>query len=558
MAKYALGLHFGTHSVSAVIVDVATGEQASAAQVDYPSGVEGVIVDEEVPDLARQVPGDYRKSMAKCVRAALKKGPKAKRIIGIGVCATGSTPLPIDKDCRPLADQPIFQDEPNAYAWLCKDRTGCAEAEEITRLAAREHPEYLVSCGGAYGSDWFWSKALRCIRQSPEVMDAAASWVELADYIPGLLVGCDSPTELKRSVGAAGHKAMYHADWGLPSAKMLAKLDPKPRLAELRSEKLFEQAHTSDQRAGTLSKKWAGKLGLQPGVPVAVGALDVHAGALGAGIAPGILVKVIGASACDMMVHPNTEPPADIAELSGIVDGSVLPGFLTLEASPAAVGDLLEWFVRYFENGKPRAHKRLAKQAAKLQPGASGLLALDWTSGGRSALHEGQGAGLLLGQTLHTAPAEVYRALIEGIGFGARMIIERFEKAGVSVNKVISCDDMTGNIALVMQIYADASGRRMHVLQAGETRVLGAAILGAVAAGPEAGGYERIEEAQAAMARLEPVAYEPDPSAQSTYDRLFALYRRLRDAFGTPGSSGDMHGVMRDLIALRDRAHSGV
>jgi len=561
MAAFALGLHFGTNGVCALIVDVATGEEVAAAETVYPSGVDGVIVDETDPDLARQVPGDYRRSLTKCVRAALKKATrkkrfKAKRVIGIGVATTGSTPLPVDKTCQPLADQPIFQDEPNAYAWLWQDRTSHAEAEEITELAAREHPEYLAKCGGSYSSEWFWSKALRCIRQSPEVMDAAASWVELADYIPGLLVGCDSPADLKRSACAAGHKAMFQADWGLPSAKTLAKLDPRPRLAELRNEKLYERAYISNQVAGTLCKKWAKRLGLQPGVPVAVGALDTHMAAVGAGIAPGIIVKIIGASTSDMIVHPNTEPLADIPGLCGAVDGSILPGHVGLEARPPAVRDLLDWFIQYFESGKPRAHKRLTKQAAKLLPGASGLIALDWNAGGQRALVEGQQAGLLLGQTLHTTPAEIYRALIEATAFRARVIIERLEEGGVRVENVVACGEMAEQNALLMQIYADVIGRRMRLPRSSETAALGAAIFGAVVAGPEAGGCERVEHAQAAMAGLRTKRYEPDPDAQKTYDRLFHLYRQVHDAFGAQERPGDLHKVMQDLSIIRGHAQS--
>ncbi len=560
MARYALGLDFGTNSVRALIVDVANGKEIATAVAGYPSGEDGVVIDKKDPNLARQVPADYRVSLVKCVKAALRKakdkrGFKPDRIIGIGVDTTGSTPLPVDETCQPLADQPAFKKNPNAYAWLWKDHTSHAEAEQITEVARREHPEYLAKCGGTYSSEWFWSKALHCLRVAPEVMAAAASWVEMADYIPGFLVGCDSPTKLKRSVCAAGHKAMYHADWRLPAADMLAQLDP--RLGELRRDRLYDQAHASDQRVGLLCDDWASRLGLAPGIPVAVGAFDAHMGAVGAGIAPGVLVKIIGTSTCDMMVHPNTEPLADVPGVCGIVDGSIVPGCFGLEAGQSAVGDIFNWFVQHFENGKPSDHKRLTGQAGRLKPGESGLLALDWNNGNRTVLVDVRLTGLMLGQTLHTTPAEVYRALIEATAFGARVIIERFEEYGVKVNEVVNCGGIAEKNPLLMQIYADVTGRPMKISRSAQTCALGAAMFGAVVAGPQAGGYARVEDAQAAMAGLKPDVYQPAPDAQKTYDRLYGLYRQLHDCFGTREWHGNNHNVMKELLAIRDEVRAG-
>jgi L-ribulokinase len=560
MARYSLGLDFGTNTVRALIVDVADGNEVATAVAEYPSGKDGVVIDKKDPNLARQVPADYRKALVMCVKDALKrakkqKGFRADQIIGIGVDTTGSTPLPVDENCVPLADHDEFKKNPSAYAWLWKDHTGHAEAQEITALAAREHPEYLAKCGGTYSSEWFWSKALHCIRVAPEVMEAAASWVECADYVPGFLVGCKSPRDLKRSVCAAGHKAMYHANWRLPAADMLAKLHPK--LGELRATKCYEQAYPADQRAGLLCEVWAKKLALKPGIPVAVGAFDAHTGAVGAGIAPGVLVKIIGTSTCDMMVHPNTLPLADVPGLCGIVDGSILPGYFGLEAGQSAVGDIFNWFVQYFQGGKGKAHDRLTKQAARLRPGESGLLALDWNNGNRTVLVDVRLTGLLMGQTLHTRPEEVYRALIEATAFGARVIMERFEEYGVKVNSVVNCGGIAEKNPLLMQIYADVMGRPMKISRSSQTCALGSAMFGAVVAGPEAGGYMRAEEAQAAMAGMKPKVYEPDPAARQVYDQLYRLYRQVHDCFGTTQWRGNNYNVMKELLAIRDGVRAG-
>jgi L-ribulokinase len=553
---YVLGLDFGTNSARALIVDPTNGREIATAVANYPSGQEGILLDPNDPNLARQDPMDWLKAMTQCTRDALADAEKVRgfepeHIVGIGIDATASTPLPVDAEGVPLSGQKGFAGDLNAMAWLWKDHTAYVEAQEITDAAARQHPEYLAKCGGIYSSEWFWSKALHCLRVAPKVMEAAASWVEQSDFLPAVLTGNTQPATWKRNVCAAGHKAMYHASWSLPDAGFLASIDT--RLGELRRHKTYEKAYPSSQRAGGLSAHWAKKLGLTEGTPVAVGAIDAHLGAVGAGIKCGSLVKILGTSSCDMMIHPNTQPLADIPGLCGIVDGSIVPGFFGMEAGQSAVGDIFNWFVNHFDKGQ-RAHETLSAEAAELRPGQSGLLALDWNNGNRCVLVDPRLTGLLVGQTLHTSRAEVYRALIEGSAFGARVIIERFEEHGVPVEEVINCGGIAEKSPLVMQIYADVTGRPMRLSRSAQTCALGAAIFGAVVAGPEAGGYETVTEAQVHMTGLKSKLYQPDPAAHATYDTLFALYRQLHDAFGTSSYHGSLANVMKDLLALRDKA----
>ncbi|MBN2130174.1 MAG: ribulokinase, partial [Sedimentisphaerales bacterium] len=424
-----------------------------------------------------------------------------------------------------------------------------AEAEEITEAARKHHPEYLAKCGGTYSSEWFWSKALHCIRVAPQVMKSAAAWVEQSDFIPAVLTGNTDPGTWKRNVCAAGHKAMYHADWSLPDADFLGGIDPA--LGELRRRGTYDQAVASDQRAGELCAEWARKLGLPAGVPVAVGAIDAHFGAVGAGVKPGSLAKILGTSSCDMMIHPSTEPLHDIPGLCGIVDGSIVPGYFGLEAGQSAVGDIFNWFVNHFDKGD-KAHATLSVEALKIAPGASGLLALDWNNGNRTVLVDPRLTGLLVGQTLHTTRAEVYRALIEGSAMGARMIMERLEEYGVAVREVINCGGIAEKSPLVMQIYADVTGRPMKISRSAQTCALGAALFGAVAAGSAAGGYDSVESAQARMCGLKAKVYKPNDKARQVYNALFKLYGQLHDAFGTTTYRESLHNVMKDLLALRD------
>ncbi|MBM3294781.1 MAG: ribulokinase [Candidatus Aminicenantes bacterium] len=556
---YGLGLDFGTNSVRALLVDLGNGRELATAVHDYPSGRAGIVLDPKNPDLARQNPADYLLGIEAAVKRTLAAARKIRprfrpeEVVGLGVDTTGSTPLPVDASGEPLAFRKAFRRNPNAMAWLWKDHTGFAEAAEITALAAGHHPEYLAKCGGTYSSEWFFSKILHCLRTDPAVFEAAASWVECCDYIPAVLVGETRPDRIKRSRCAAGHKAMFNDAWGgLPARDFLARLDPG--LGELRG-RLYDKTFTADVRTGGLSKDWARRLGLVEGTAVAAGAFDAHLGAVGLGVAPGKFVKIIGTSTCDICVWPNNLELADIPGLCGIVDGSVLPGYYGLEAGQSAVGDIFNWFVEYLRPGGPRkgSHEELTRLAAKLRPGQSGLLALDWNNGNRTVLVDQRLTGLLLGQTLHTRPEEIYRALIEATAFGSLTIIKRFEDYGVRIDEVRNCGGIAEKNPLVMQIYADVTGLEMKIARSSQTCALGAAIAGAVAAGPAAGGHKDFPSAQAAMTGIRPRTYKPNPERHAVYAELYPLYRRLHDAFGTKDGPGSLYDVMKDLLAIRDR-----
>ena len=558
-ATYALGLDFGTNSVRALVVDVANGGEVGTAVFDYPSGTAGILLDPKDATLARQNPADWILGIEVAVPEALAAAKKAVKgfdpaaVVGIGVDTTGSTPLPVDRAGKPLALYKEFKKNLNAQAWLWKDHTAHAEAAEITALAAAEHPEYLAKCGGTYSSEWFWSKILHALRTDAKVAAAAFSWVECADYVPALLTGTADPLRMKRSRCAAGHKAMFNDRWGgLPAKAFLAKLDP--RLGQLR-DRLYQKTFTSDVPAGGLTKDWAKTLGLRPGIAVAVGAFDAHLGGVGSGVETGRFVKIIGTSTCDICVWPASKKLPDVPGLCGIVDGSVLPGYLGLEAGQSAVGDIFNWFVNVVEPGGPKkgSHAALTRGAAALEPGASGLLALDWLNGNRTVLVDQRLTGLLVGLTLHTTPAEIYRALIEATAFGALTIIRRFEEYGVKIKDVVNCGGIAEKNPLVMQIYADVTGLPMKVARSAQTCALGAAMAGAVAAGRRGGGHATFAEAQAAMGGVKRTSFKPDPARHKVYLELFALYRQLHDAFGTKGWSGGLANVMKDLLALKDR-----
>src|SRR5580704_209128 len=319
-ARYSIGLDFGTNSVRALIVNVANGKEVGTAVWNYAHGVNGVILSRD-PNLARQHPADYLTGAEITIKKALAqakhtvRGFRAEQVIGIGVDTTGSTPLPVDANGRALAFDRRFARNPAAMAWLWKDHTGVVEAAEITELAKEIRPHYLAKCGGIYSSEWFFSKILRCLDVAPEVFKSAHTWVEIADWIPAMLTGMEAPGKLTVGICAAGHKAMYNDSWGgYPDAEFLRSLHPK--LGELRS-RLVAKARTIERAVGGLTADWAKRTGLPAGIPVAVGAFDAHLGAIGAGIAPGTLVKIIGTSTCDIAVSPLRGKLADIPGLCG-------------------------------------------------------------------------------------------------------------------------------------------------------------------------------------------------------------------------------------------------
>jgi L-ribulokinase len=552
--SYTLGIDYGTNSVRALIVDCATGHEAGTCVVPYPSGDQGVLLDKNNLHLARQHPGDYLSGLSQSVRGALAEanrtpGFSALQLIGLGVDTTGSSPLPVDEKNQALGIQTKWKANLDAQCWLWKDHTSHREASEITRLAAVHRSHYIAKCGNVYSSEWFWSKIWHCLNVAPDVFSAAYSWVELADWIPSVLAGVSAPELIQRGICAAGHKALYSDEWGgLPDREFLALLAPP--LADLR-ERLYERAYDVSHPAGALCEEWAASLGLPAGLPITIGEFDVHYGAIGSGIEEGVLVKAIGTSTCDCAIVSTGKKVADIPGICGIVPGAILPGYYGIEAGQSAVGDIFKWWIERICLGDDSVYAAQAAEAAALLPGQSGLLGLDWQNGNRTVLVDPLLTGLLVGQTLHTTPAEVYRAWIEATAFGARAIIERIQEYGVPVRRVVCCGGVAEKNPLLMQIYADVIGLPMEIAGSAQACALGSAVAAAVLAGPKRGGHACFPSAQAAMTSLKSISYQPEPARQKVYDRLYSLYRRLHDSFGGVDRSADLSQIMKELLEIR-------
>jgi len=557
---FALGIDFGTNSVRALVLNLTNGKEVSSSVSNFKSGNRGILLDENNPLVARQYPGDYLESMGiavqETVSEAISQNIPIDKIVGIGVDTTGSTPIPVDENLIPLAFKDKFKENLNAQAWLWKDHTSIEESEKITKLSSDIRPQFIAKCGGAYSSEWFFSKILHCYNIDRGVFDEAYTWLECSDYIPVALAGISDISELKRNVCAAGHKAMYSNEWGgYPDEEFLVKLAPEFNVLK---STLSSKAFAIDEIAGTLSAEWAEKFGLQEGIPIAVGALDAHIGAIGSGVGEGVLVKIIGTSTCDIMASPKHSEIKNIPGVAGVVDSSVLPGYIGIEAGQSAVGDIFNWFVSGVLNKDSSYHDILTDNAKNLKAGQSGLLALDWNNGNRNVLADFNLSGLILGQTLHTKDFEIYRALIEATAFGALMIIERMEEYGIKIEKLVNCGGIAEKNPMVMQIYADILGRPMEVAASGQTVALGAAIIGGFISMKGKEGFANIEEIQARVSKVKETNYIPNMKEHEVYSKIYQLYKNTHDAFGIKEYKSSLYNVMKKLIEIKKGHNIGV
>jgi L-ribulokinase len=526
-----IGLDFGSDSCRAVLVDCASGACLATAVHAYPRWARGEYCDPQAQRF-RQHPLDYIEALEAVVAGVLAAMPKAE-MVGIGIDTTGSTPAAMDAQGRVLALRPEFADEPAAMFVLWKDHTALAEAERINALAhGGKFVDHTRFCGGSYSPEWFWAKAARVLAANEGVAAACHCFVEHGDWMPALLAGISDPALIKRSRCIAGHKAMWHPSWGgFPAEDFLRAVEP--RLAGMR-ERMQPETFTSDQVAGRLCAEWAGRLALPAGIPIAVGALDAHMGAVGANVKPGMWCKVVGTSTCDMVVSSYAAlGDRVIPGICGQVDGSIIPGAIGLEAGQAAFGDVYAWFTRLLLwpiemlGGDPASAGRLLAKldqaAAALPPGGEGLCSLDWHNGRRTPDLDAHLGAAISGIRLGSDAPRLYRALVEATAFGSRAIQERMRAHGVSVDRIIALGGIARKSPFVMQCLADVLGCEIAVSASDQTCALGAAMCAAVVAGCCADLGAAGDRFDAGLS----ASYRPDPSRRAAYDAAYAHYQAL-------------------------------
>ena len=546
MAKYTIGLDYGSDSVRSLIVNVDTGKEVASVVFNYPRWQKQMYC--YAPgNQFRQHPKDYLEGLEYTIKEALKQAPEgvAENVVGISVDTTGSTPVAVDENGIPLSLTPGFEENPNAMFVLWKDHTAVQEAEEINQLAKTWDIDFTKYEGGIYSSEWFWAKLLHVIREDAGVYRAAYSWVEHCDWIPAILTGNTNPKTLKRSRCAAGHKAMWHEAFdGLPSEDFLVTLDPL--LAGLR-DRLYKETFTCDVAAGTLTKEWADKLGLSTHVVVGVGAFDAHLGAVGAEIEPYYLSKVMGTSTCDMLIAPMEEVGDKLVNgICGQVDGSIIPGMLGLEAGQSAFGDIYAWFKqvlewplknilsecnlvdeetrqKLIEETSDKIIAKLSDEAAKIPIAESGIVALDWMNGRRTPDANQALKGAIAGLNLGSDAPRIFRALVEATAFGSKAINDRFIEEGVRIDGVIALGGVAKKSPLVMQIVADVLNMPIKVARSEQACALGSAMAAAVAAGV----YSNTAEAQKKMGGGIETEYHPIPENVEKYKALYNKYKKF-------------------------------
>ncbi len=534
---YSIGIDYGTESGRAVLVDVTDGRELATAVHTYADGVIDRVLpgsDIELPhDFALQNPADWIEVLRVTVPAVLREASvDAEAVIGIGTDFTACTMLPIDEAGTPLAIKPEWRDNPYAWPKLWKHHAAQPEANRLNEIAAERGESWLQRYGGKISSEWLVPKIWETLNKAPEVYAAADRFIEAADWIVLQLTG-----EERRNSCTAGYKGIWSKREGYPGDEFYAALDP--RLRHVVDEKLSRQIYPLGGRAGGLTPEMAELTGLRPGIAVAIGNVDAHVSVPAATVAePGRMVIIMGTSNCHMVL--GTEERI-VPGMCGFVEDGIIPGYFGYEAGQSCVGDHFAWFVRncapaaYQEEARARSidiHQLLEEKAARQKPGEHGLLCLDWWNGNRSVLVDVDLTGVLLGATLSTCAEDIYRALIEATAYGTRMIIDTFQDNGVAVDEIVACGGLPERNKLLMQIYADVTGREICVSASQQTPALGSAMFGAVAAGRAAGGYDSIFEAAQHMAKLKDTVFTPIAEHKAVYDQIYAEYARLHDYFG--------------------------
>ena len=555
--KYAIGIDFGTESGRVVLVDVADGREVATAVHRYANGV----IDEKLPgttirlepDWALQDPNDYLEVFKQAVPAVLKEsGVAAEDVVGLGIDFTACTMMPTKADGTPLCFLPEWRNHPHAWVKLWKHHAAQPEANKLNQIARELGYTFLDRYGGKISSEWFFPKSWQILDEDPAVYAAADRLIEGADWVVWQLTGVE-----KRNSCTAGYKAIWSKREGFPPNEFFKALDP--RMERVVDEKMSRTIYPLGAKAGGLTEEAARWTGLKPGTAVAIANVDAHVSVPAAAVVePARMVIIMGTSNCHMVMGSEERI---VPGMCGYVEDGIIPGFFGYEAGQSCVGDHFAWFV---ENCVPAAYEReaqargldihqlLEEKAARLKPGEGGLLALDWWNGNRSVLVDVDLTGMLLGATLATKAEEIYRALIEATAYGTRIIVETFQSNGVPVKEIVATGGLPDRNKLLMQIYADVTGRPIHLAETRQGGAFGSAMHGAVAAGKAVGGYATIAEAAQHMARLRSEAYKPIPANQKVYEQLYAEYVTLHDYFGRGAND-----VMKRLKEMKARILAG-
>jgi L-ribulokinase len=543
MAKYSIGIDFGTLSGRAVIVDIETGKELASAVKYYAHAViTEQIEGKKLPkDWALQHPKDYIDVLSYTVPQVIKQsGVNPADIVGVGTDFTACTLLSVLNDGTPLCFLKEFQNNPHSYVKLWKHHSAQIYADKINKTAENMGLNFLQRYGGKVSCEWMLPKVMEIAVEAPEIYKKADKFIEASDWIVWQLTGKES-----RNSCAAGFKGLWNDKDGFPPESFFKALNPL--LKNFVNEKIGCNVISSGSKAGEINETAAGITGLNKGTAVAAGIIDAHAGFLSSGITgKEEMFLITGTSNCHMIL---SDEGKNIKGVCGVVKDGILPGYYAYEAGQSCAGDHFDWFVKtcvpcqYTEEAKKQKkdiYTYLTEKAERLKAGESGLLALDWWNGNRSILMDSDLSGVIIGTTLSTKPEEIYRALIEATAFGTRKIIENFENNGVAIKKIIAGGGIAEKNQFAMQVYADVTGKEISLSASSQAGALGSAILGAAAS-----GVITLEQAIKNMGGVKDKMFKPLKENNIIYDKLYAQYVTLHDYFGKTNN------VMKELNNLK-------
>lgn len=550
MSKYSIGVDYGSESARALLLNIKTGEEVASEMMEYPH----LVMSEQLPCgkklepfWALQHPKDYIDTLEYVVKKVIEKSEVSQDdIIGLGIDFTACTILPMKKDGTPLCYLDEYKSNPHAYVKLWKHHAAQDEANKLNEIAHKMGEKFIERYGGKISSEWYLPKVWQVLDEAPEIYEATDKFIEATDWVIMQLTGKET-----RNSCTAGYKAIWHKKDGFPRKEFLRSLDE--RLENVYEEKFDCEVSSIGERAGVLTSEMAKRLGLKEGMPIAIANVDAHVAVPAMGVTePGKMVMIMGTSTCSMVL---SDKEVVVPGICGYVEDGIIPGLYGYEAGQSAVGDIFAWFIK---NCVPQAyvneadklrlniHQYLTMKAEKLNPGDSGLLALDWLNGNRTVLVDTDLTGLILGLNLNTKPEEIYRALIESTAYGHKKIVDTFNQNGVEINELYTCGGLPQKNRMLIQIYADVTNLPIRISKSNQTPALGSAMFGAVVAGKENGGFESIHEAARVIPKLLDEVITPIPENVEIYSKIYAHYDRLHDYFGRGENN-----VMKDLKKMR-------
>lgn len=544
--KYSIGIDFGTLSARGVLVNLENGAEEYSVVCDYPHGVMSEYLDDiKLPDnYALQDPADYLLALEKVTKGIFEESKvMPEDVVGLGIDFTSCTILPVKEDSTPLCFLDEFRKRPHSYVKLWKHHGAQSQADKFNEAAEKLNQKWVNRYGGKISSEWLFPKVLEILECDEDIYMEADRFVEAGDWINWMLTGKET-----FSACMAGFKGFWHKQDGFPDNEFFKAIDC--RLDNIIGTKISKDVLPMGEIAGYIDDRGEQLTGLKKGTAVAASCIDAHAGLPACGITKsGEMLFIIGTSGCQIML---ADEEKEVPGICGYTEDGLLKGFYAYEAGQVCMGDHFDWFCKNCvpesyqleaKNEGVGIHKYLREKAKKLKPGQSGLLALDFWNGNRSVLVDANLSGMIMGMNLNTKPEEIYRALIEAVSFGTRVIVEAFEENGVEINSFCAAGGIAEKDELLMQIYADVTGKEIKISGSPQAGALGSAMFGAVA-----GGYfENMEECAKKLAKVKDIIYKPIEENKKVYDELYNLYKELYFYYGKEND------FMKRLIKLKNR-----